>query len=83
MLPFENFGGDPDREYLADGLTEETIASLGQIDPEHLQVIGRTSTMTYKGASKSLAAIGEELGVDYLVESSIRAENARSSGGSS
>jgi TolB-like protein/tetratricopeptide (TPR) repeat protein len=77
VLPFQNFGGDPDREYLADGLTEETIASLGHIDPEHLQVIGRTSTMTYKGASKSLAVIGEELGVDYLVESSIRAEDAR------
>jgi TolB-like protein len=75
VLPFANLGGDPDREYLADGLTEETIASLGQIDPEHLHVIGRTSTMTYKGVGKSLAVIGHELGVDYLVESSIRSEN--------
>ncbi len=75
VLPFENLGGDSDREYLADGFTEETIASLGQVDPEHLHVIGRTSTMAYKGAGKSLAVIGHELGVDYLVESSIRAEN--------
>ena len=77
VLPFANLGGDPDREYLADGLTEETIASLGQIDPEHLHVIGRTSTMTYKGAGKSLAVIGHELGVDYLVESSIRSEKGQ------
>jgi TolB-like protein/Tfp pilus assembly protein PilF len=75
VLPFENLGGHPDREYLADGFTEETIASLGQIDPEHLHVIGRTSTMAYKGAGKSLADIARELRVDYLVESSVRAEN--------
>jgi TolB-like protein/Flp pilus assembly protein TadD len=77
VLPFENLGSDSEREYLADGLTEETIASLGQIDPERLSVIGRTSTMAYKGTRKSLAAIGQELSVDYLVEGSIRAEAAR------
>ena len=75
VLPFENIGSDPDREYLADGLTEETIATLGQIDPEHLSVIGRTSTMAYKGTRKSLAAIGSELSVDYLMEGSIRGES--------
>jgi TolB-like protein len=74
VLPFENIGSDPDREYLADGLTEETIATLGQIDPEHLSVIGRTSTMAYKGTRKSLAAIGSELSVHYLIEGSIRGE---------
>ncbi len=77
VLPFENLGSDPEREYLADGLTEDTIASLGQIDPEHLSVIGRTSTMAYKRTRKSLAAIGGELSVDYLVESSVRAEGGR------
>jgi TolB-like protein len=74
VLPFENIGSDPDREYLADGLTEETIATLGQIDPVQLSVIGRTSTMAYKGTRKSLAAIGSELCVDYLLEGSIRGE---------
>src|SRR4051795_1800843 len=53
VLPFENLGSDPEREYLADGLTEETIATLGQIDPERLCVIGRTSSMAYKGIRKS------------------------------
>lgn len=74
VLPFENMGRDPEREYLADGLTEELIASLGQIDPERLSVIGRTSTMAYKATRKSLATIGEELKVQYLVEGSIRGE---------
>ena len=77
VLPFENISGDPERDYLADGLAEETIASLGQIDPDQVAVIGRTSVMAYKGTKKSLATIGRELGVDYLVESSIRAEGTR------
>jgi TolB-like protein/DNA-binding winged helix-turn-helix (wHTH) protein/Flp pilus assembly protein TadD len=75
VLPFENLSGNREREYLADGLTEETIASLGQIDPEHLSVLGRTSTLAYKGTRKSVAQIGDELGVDYLVESSLRADS--------
>jgi TolB-like protein/DNA-binding winged helix-turn-helix (wHTH) protein/Flp pilus assembly protein TadD len=77
VLPFENLSGDPDREYLADGLAEETIVSLGHIDPERLHVIGRTSMMVYKRTTKSIAEIGRELGADYLVESSVRAESDR------
>ena len=77
VLPFENLDRDPEREYLAEGLAEDTIASLGQIDPEHLSVIGRTSSMAYKRSAKSLAEIGRDLGADYLVESSIRAESGR------
>ncbi len=77
VLPFENLGGGPEREYLADGLTEETISSLGQIDPGHLSAIGRTSMMTYKRTAKTLAEIGRELDAAYLVESSLRAEGGR------
>jgi TolB-like protein/DNA-binding winged helix-turn-helix (wHTH) protein/Tfp pilus assembly protein PilF len=77
VLPFENLTGDRGREYLADGLSEETIASMGQIDPDRLGVLGRTSTMAYKGTRKSLAVIGNELRVDYLVESSLRADSDR------
>jgi serine/threonine protein kinase/Flp pilus assembly protein TadD len=77
VLPFENLSGDSDREYLADGLVEETIASLGQVDPDRLSVVGRTSVMVYKRTTKSLAEIGRELGADYLLESSIRAGSNR------
>jgi TolB-like protein/DNA-binding winged helix-turn-helix (wHTH) protein/Flp pilus assembly protein TadD len=77
VLPFENLTQDPDREYLSAGLTEESVATLGQIDPERVRVIGRTSTLGYKGTKKSLAEIGRELGVDYLIEGSIRTEGDR------
>ena len=77
VLPFENLSGDPDREYLAEGLAEETIASLGQVDPERMRVVGRTSIMAYRGTTKSLTTIGRELGSDYLVESSIRSEGGQ------
>ena len=76
VLPFENLSPEPEREYLADGLTEELVAVLGQIDPE-LSVIGRTSIMTYKGSKKSLTEIGSELGATFLIESSIRTEGGR------
>jgi TolB-like protein/DNA-binding winged helix-turn-helix (wHTH) protein len=77
VLPFEHLGGDPEREYLTDGLTEELSASLGQIDPEHLSVKGRTSTRMYRRTAKSPADVGRELGVQYVVEGSVRAESGR------
>ncbi len=77
VLPFANLSGDPEQNYLADGLADETVASLGQVDPEHLAVVARTATLAYKGSTKSAADIGRELGADYLVESSLRAENGR------
>jgi len=77
VLPFENLGMGAEREYLAEGLTEEVIATLGQTDPDHLGVIGRTSVMAYKGTTKSLAQIGRELNTQFLVEGSIRAEGSR------
>jgi DNA-binding winged helix-turn-helix (wHTH) protein/tetratricopeptide (TPR) repeat protein len=77
VLPFDNMTGDAERAYLADGLTEETIAAMGQVDPDHLSVIGRTSVMRYRNTAKSIAEIGGELGVGYVVESSLRAEGPR------
>ncbi len=77
VLPFENLSADPEREYLADGLTEEAIAALGQVDPEHLGVIGRTTAMAYKRTTKSLGEIGQELGATYLVEGSVRVDGHR------
>jgi DNA-binding winged helix-turn-helix (wHTH) protein/TolB-like protein/Flp pilus assembly protein TadD len=75
VLPFENVGSDPEREYLATGLTQETNASLAQIDPERLSVKGRT--WRYKGTTKTAVEIGQELSVDYLVESTLRSEGDR------
>jgi TolB-like protein len=48
VLPFENLSGDPGQEYLSDGITEELSERLGNLNPERLVVIGRTSAMTYK-----------------------------------
>jgi TolB-like protein/Flp pilus assembly protein TadD len=77
VLPFENLAGDSDLEYLADGFTEEATTALGQLDPDHLRVIGRTSLNAYKRTTKSLAEIGRDLGANYLVEGSMRAEQSR------
>ncbi len=77
VLPFADIGVEPGREYLADGLAEDTIVSLGMIDPARLIVIGRTSILRYKGTTKSLKEIGAELGADYLVESTVRTEGNR------
>lgn len=77
VLPFENIGGASEPEYLADGLTEEVIAALGQVDPARIHVIGRTSVMAYKRSTKSVAEIGRELGAAFLLESSMRTEAGR------
>jgi TolB-like protein/DNA-binding winged helix-turn-helix (wHTH) protein/Flp pilus assembly protein TadD len=77
VLPFENIGADLDRAYLADGLTEEIIAWLGQIDPDHLSVVSRTSAALARREAKSIGETGRTLGADYLLESSIRAESGR------
>ena len=77
VLPFENLLSGEDQSYVADGLTEETIAGLGRIDPERLSVIGRTSSMMYRGTTKPIADIGRELGADYLLEGSIRGSEGR------
>ena len=76
VLPFDNLTGAAETDYLASGLTEDTIVSLGRIDPERVSVIGRTSMIVYRNTTKSLAEIGRELGTDYLVESSLRAESS-------
>jgi TolB-like protein/Tfp pilus assembly protein PilF len=72
VLPFQNLTGDPEQEYLCDGLTEEMIAHLGGADPARLGVIARTSAMHYKSTTKRADEIGRELGVGYLLETSLR-----------
>jgi TolB-like protein/Tfp pilus assembly protein PilF len=77
VLPFEDLGKDPDREYVADGLTEEAIAAIGRIDPDRLGVISRTSINRYKKTTKTASEIGAELNATYLLESTVRAEGER------
>jgi len=72
VLPVTALDSGPDSQYLADGITEEVIAALGQAAPEHLRVIGRTTMMRYRDTTQSLAQIGAEVGADFLVESSLR-----------
>jgi TolB-like protein/DNA-binding winged helix-turn-helix (wHTH) protein len=72
VLPFQNLSGDPGQEYFSDGLTEEIITQLGSLSPERLGVMSRTTSMAYKHTSKSVQQIGRELGVDYVLESSVR-----------
>ena len=72
VLPFENLSGDAEQEYFSDGLTEEMVVQLGRLRPDKLGVIGRTTMMQYKGTQKSIGEIGRELGVDYLLEGSVR-----------
>lgn len=72
VLPFENLSGDADQEYFSDGLTEEMITQLGALSPDRLGVIARTTSMAYKHTSKNVHQIGEELGVNYVLESSVR-----------
>jgi TolB-like protein/Tfp pilus assembly protein PilF len=77
VLPFQNLTGEPQQEYFSDGLTDDMITELGRLHPARLSVIARTSIMRYKGTDKSLRAIGGELGVDYLLETSVRREAGR------
>ncbi len=77
VLPFENLSGDAGQEYFSDGLTEETIMRFGKMSPQRLGVIARTSSMAYKRTDKSVFQIGQELGVDYVLEGSVRREADR------
>jgi adenylate cyclase len=70
VLPFENLSGDPDQEYIGDGITENIITALSKI-PE-MFVIARNSTFTYKGKPVKIRQVSEELGVRYVLEGSVQ-----------
>lgn len=72
VLPFVNLSEDAHEDYFADGLTEEMITQLGQLQPSRLGVIARTSAMRYKKSQESAAQICHELGVNYVLEGSVR-----------
>jgi non-specific serine/threonine protein kinase len=74
VLPFENLSLSED-DYFADGITEEITSRLSEI--KQLGVIGRTSATQYKNTNKTFEQIGEELGVDYLLEGTVRWEKRK------
>jgi TolB-like protein/DNA-binding winged helix-turn-helix (wHTH) protein/Tfp pilus assembly protein PilF len=77
VLPFENLTGDAAQDYFSDGLTEEMITQLGNLDSDHLGVIARTSVMHYKNNQEPLDQIGRELQIQYVLEGSVRRESDR------
>ena len=77
VLPLANLSGDPEQEYLSDGLTQELINRLGRLHPATLSVIARTSVMRYKKSDKGVDQIGRELGVDYILEGSAQREGEK------
>jgi TolB-like protein/DNA-binding winged helix-turn-helix (wHTH) protein/Tfp pilus assembly protein PilF len=70
VLPLENIAATPGQEYLADGMTDELIASLAKV--RSLHITSRTSSMQYKGTRKPLSEIARELNVDAVVEGTVQ-----------
>ncbi len=70
VLPFENFSGNPEDAYFADGLSDTLLHQLAQID--ELKVIARNSSFQYKGSNRDVREIGAELGVETILEGSVQ-----------
>ena len=75
VLPFDNMSGDPEQEYLAEGVVESLTAALSRI--RSFFVIARNSACCYKGAPRNVSEIGRELGVAYLLEGSVQRAGGR------
>jgi TolB-like protein len=70
VLPFVNMSSDPEQEYFSDGLAEELLNQLAHLP--NLRVIGRTSSFAFKGKNEDLRVIGATLGVNHILEGSVR-----------
>jgi adenylate cyclase len=75
VLPFTNMSGDPAQEFFADGLTEDILTELSRF--RELLVISRNSAFKYKGQAVDVRKVGRELGVQYVVEGSVRKAGKR------
>lgn len=75
VLPFENRGGDPAQEYLADAITEDIITALSRW--RWFFVIGRNTSFAYKGRTVQAAQVGRDLGVRYILQGAVRRLNDR------
>ena len=70
VLPFVNMSSDPEQEYFSDGISEEILNVLAQV--RGLRVAGRTSSFAFKGRNEDLRQIGDALGVEHILEGSVR-----------
>ena len=70
VLPFANMSGDPDNEYFSDGITDDIISALTQVNG--LRVAARASSFSYKGKNEALGTIGHTLGVATVLQGSVR-----------
>ena len=77
VLPFSNLSDDSSQEYFSDGLTEELIAQLGPLCRGQVGIIGRWSSMFFKGSLQRAREIGDALKAEYLLEGSTRRDGAR------
>jgi TolB-like protein len=75
VLPFTNMSGDPEQEYFSDGISEDIVTAISKL--RWFFVIARNSSFAYKGKPVPMKQIGEELGVGYLVEGSVRKSGDR------
>jgi len=75
VLPFENMSGDPEQEYFSDGITGDLITDLSRISG--VFVISRTTVFTYKDKSVTVRQVGDDLGVQYVLEGSVRRAGSR------
>ena len=75
VLPFANMSGDPEQDYFSDGLTEEIITALSKIS--EMFVIARNSSFIYKGKSINVKQVSRDLGVQYVLEGSVRKAGSR------
>jgi len=74
VLPLDNLSGDSDQQYFSDGLTQELTTRLGSLAPDDLGVIARTTMKQYHNTKMPISQIGTELGVDCILEGSVRRE---------
>ena len=75
VLPFVNMSSDPEQEYFTDGISEEILNSLAKV--KELKVAGRTSSFAFKGQNQDLRQIGDTLGVEHILEGSVRKSGAK------
>jgi len=75
VLPFDNLSGDPEQQYFSDGITEDIISGLSRF--RSLVVVARNSSFQFRGKAVDVRRIGRELGVQYLVEGSVRKSGDR------